>query len=131
MSRAGPLISRDARALNLIFIAIGLTLLTSVLCIVAILTNWFISGAPMFTSAMLLIPVAIAGLPFLFHNRKRVMVAAAYIATLLLFVWVAITGFTVGVFYLPATAVLAIAAVRLAIKTPVTKTQRPQNPPLS
>ena len=130
MSREGPSIHRNVRALNPIFIAFGVTLLTSVLCIVATLMNWFLSPRPLFTSAMLLMPVAIAGLPLLFQSRSRVMVLAAYVATLLLFVWVAVTGFSAGVFYLPATAVMAIAAVRLAIKTPVTENRGPENPPL-
>ena|SRR5579863_7236057 len=105
--------------MNLILITLGLTFLTSALCIVAVILNWFVSARPMFTAAMLLIPVTIAALPLLFQSRRKVMVGAAYLAALLLFVWVAITGFSVGMFYLPATAMMAIAAVRMAAKTPV------------
>jgi hypothetical protein len=100
-----------------LFTAFGLTLLTSVLCVAAVLANWFGSSTPAATSLMMLIPVAIAAVPFLFQPRSKARIAAAYLATLLLFGWDVVSGFSVGLFYLPATVMMAIAAVRMAIKT--------------
>lgn len=105
--------------MTILFAAFSLTLLTSMLCIAAVLTHWLRSVAPATTSCfMMLIPAAIAAAPFLFHPRSKARIGAAYVAALLLFGWVVLTGFSVGMFYLPATAMMAIAAVRMAVQMP-------------
>ena len=97
--------------------AFSLTLLTSVLCIAAVLAHWFVSSDPVATSLMLVIPVAISAVPFLLDPGSKVRIGAAYVAALLLFGWVMLTGFSVGLFYLPGAVLTAIAAVRMAIHT--------------
>lgn len=112
----------------LLLIAFGLALVTSALCILAVLMDWLVSGTPAKTCAMLLIPVAIAGCPLLFPRGGKAMIAAAYAAALLLFIWVGVTGFSVGMFYLPATVAMGVAAVRMAAKKPVAKPDEADRP---
>ncbi|HKX00440.1 MAG TPA: hypothetical protein VJN43_22065 [Bryobacteraceae bacterium] len=112
----------------LLVTAFGLAVVTSALCIIGVLMRWMVSSTPAQTCAMLLIPVAIAGLPLLFSRGGKAMIATAYAAALLLFIWVGVTGFSVGMFYLPATVVMGVAAVRMAMKTPVAKPNKVDQP---
>ena len=105
-----------------LFAAFSLTLLTSLLCIAAVFANWFVSSEPGATSLMILIPAAITAIPFLFQSRSRARTGAASVAALLLFGWVILAGFSVGLFFVPAAGVMAIAAVRMAVQTPVSRT---------
>jgi len=112
--------------MSLLLTAFLLTLLPSVLFIALVHEDW--SKATVAISFLALVPVAIAAVPFLFHPGSKGRVCAAYGATLLLFGCVTRMGFAVFLFYLPATALMAIAAVRMAIKTPAHMANQLDNP---
>jgi hypothetical protein len=61
-------------------------------------------------NAVVMFPVIVSGLPFPATNRER-GVALRVIAVLLLALWVILAAASIGLFYLPATIAMFVAAV--------------------
>lgn len=65
-------------------------------------------------AVVLLIPVALAAAPVMLHQTRYRRTASA-VNALLLTIFVVLTGFSIGVFYVPAAAAMVAAVVFLAV----------------
>lgn len=77
-------------------------------------TKGFVDVNGPWAIAVVLIPVVLAGVPLLQHGRMKR--PAARVATVLLCIFVFLSGFTIGLFFLPA-AVCAVVALALPAHT--------------
>jgi len=108
----GTLIFIDSGAI--LFIAFALTVAASIVGFVLegrVLRLGLPSTSLFPLARLLLIPILIAALPFAFARLgRRAQAFSVFGSGLLLLLWDILTGFSVGVFYLPATVAMGVAA---------------------